>query len=281
MNKHITIIGGHGLMGVLFCRLFAAIGCQTYKIGSQDWDKADALLTKSDLVIISVPIHLTNAIIKKTADYLKPECILADFTSIKIDPLLSMLSVHTGPVVGLHPMFGPTITTTHNQVIIHCEGRFPHQYQWLLDTFTQLGFTLKSMSANDHDQAMNFIQGIEHFLTFGLGTFLYHKNQHPQQLLEIASPIYLTKLLLLGRIFDQDPALYADIIMASPSRIKLIREFITWLNTWVAKLEKQDKSEFIAEFSKAAQWMGEFTAYAQKVSDNLLTTDSIPPQKQD
>ena len=31
-----------------------------------------------------------------------------------------------------------------------------------------------------------------------------------------------------------------------------------------------NKQEFIEEFSKASQWMGEFTNYAQNISDNFL-----------
>ncbi len=274
-NKQITIIGGYGLMGTLFSRLFSSLGHKVHKIGADDWVTAEEKLEKSDLVIISVPINLTPEIVKRTVPLIPKSCILADFTSVKTEPMLLMLSKHHGPVVGLHPMFGPTITSTNKQVIVYCDGREQESYQWLLDDFTNLGFTLKNMQATNHDLAMNFIQGVEHFLTFSLGTFLCHKNQHPEKLLEIASPIYLAKLLLLGRIFDQDPALYADIVMATPERIKLIKEFADWLSLWVNKLEENNKQEFITEFTKASQWMGKFTSEAQKISDNFLATDFI------
>lgn len=273
MNKQIVIIGGNGLMGKLFNSLWSQQGITVTPLGRNDWQNAAAILKSCAAVIVCVPINSTEKIIRQVAPLISSATILADFTSIKSTPLIAMLAAHTGPVVGLHPMFGPTITSPHNQVIVKCDGRYPEKYQWLIDSLQQLDFTIKPMSAEKHDQAMNFIQGIEHFLTFSLGTFLHHKNEHPQELLEIASPIYLAKLMLMGRIFDQDPALYADIIMADKTRLQLIREFSLWLTSWVDKLEQYNKQDFIAEFSRASQWMGEFTAYAQKISDDFLTID--------
>lgn len=272
-TKVISIIGGHGQMGTLFRQLWQNQGYEVHAIGRKDLESCDKILTLSAAVIICVPIKDTTAMIAKLAPRLNKSTILADFTSLKVEPLMTMLAEHSGPVLGLHPMFGPTIHAPHNQIIVHCQGRNPDACQWLIDSLKQLGFTLKSMSAAKHDQAMNFIQGIEHFVTFSLGTFLYHKQEHPQELLEIASPIYLAKLLLMGRIFDQDPALYADIIMADTKRIQLIKEFSLWLNQWVTKLEQCNKAEFIAEFKQASAWMGDFTAYAQRVSDDFLTID--------
>jgi hypothetical protein len=63
--------------------------------------------------------------------------------------------------------------------------------------------------------------------------------------------------------------------MATPERIKLIKEFADWLSLWVRKLEENNKQEFITEFTKASQWMGKFTSEAQKISDNFLATDFI------
>lgn len=63
------------------------------------------------------------------------DCILCDLTSIKAEPLAAMLEAHCGPVVGLHPMFGPDIPSMAKQVIICSDGRMPETYQWLLKQF--------------------------------------------------------------------------------------------------------------------------------------------------
>ncbi len=269
-KKQISIIGGPGQMGQLFTRLLGELGHQIQSIGINDWDNLQSRLCHSDLVIVSVPIASTLSVIQQLAPLLPAHCILCDFTSIKVEPLLAMLSCHSGPVLGLHPMFGPTIKSTSTQVIVHCSGRHSAAAQWLLDDILRLGFTLKEMSASAHDQAMSFIQGLEHFLTFCLGSFLKHKGQHPEQLQEIASPIYLAKLMLLGRIFHQDANLYASIISANPQRITLLREFSTWIAHWVTELECNNQQAFVNEFNNTKQWMGKFTAAAQKISDEFL-----------
>ena len=43
-----------------------------------------------------------------------------------------MMKAHQGPVVGLHPMFGPDVTGLIKQTIIVRDGREKSQYQWLL-----------------------------------------------------------------------------------------------------------------------------------------------------
>ena len=44
-------------------------------------------------------------------------------TSRKADPLAAMLAAHPGPVMGLHPMCGPTVANLAKQVVVCCTGR--------------------------------------------------------------------------------------------------------------------------------------------------------------
>ena len=278
MQQIITIIGGHGMMGKLFSSYWHDLGYTVRSLGTDDWSNASSLLGDCDLAIISVPIHLTTDIIYQVSSFLPPTAIIADFTSIKVKPLEDMLNAHPGPVLALHPMFGPTIPTPHNQVIINCGGRDINTSQWVIESLEQLGFTIRSMPAATHDQAMSFIQGIEHFSTFILGSFLHQHQQHPEDLFNLASPIYQAKLALMGRIFDQDAALYADIITADSARLNLIEDYAKYLLCWVGKLKNQNTNEFITEFKQTSTWMGNFTHDAQLASDKFLTavTDSFP-----
>lgn len=270
MQRKITIVGGNGAMGQLFLQYFKKLGFAAKALDKQDWDNAASLLSNVDLVIICVPIHDTIQIIDQVCKYISKKTILADFTSIKEPIQKHMESVFTGSILSLHPMFGPTISSTHAQVIIDCGGRNLTESQWVIDSLKQLGFTLIKMTPEAHDQAMSFIQGIEHFSTFALGTFLKQHNLHPQELFAIASPIYQTKLALLGRIFDQDASLYADIIMSDDKRIQLIEEYINWLQKWLIKLKEHNHSEFIQAFNDTSKWMGKFTHDSQLSSDHFL-----------
>src|SRR5690554_2700065 len=105
-DKSIVIVGGAGALGQLFVRLFESAGATVNIIESQDWGMAETYCELADLVLVAVPVAVTEDVIAQLPT-LPPSCILADVTSIKTRPLTAMLAKHSGPVVGLHPMFGP------------------------------------------------------------------------------------------------------------------------------------------------------------------------------
>lgn len=279
-GKIITIIGGNGLMGQLFAKYWQQSGAIIHTLGRNNWHQAKQLIGIADLVVICVPIDNTCEIISRACEFISPHAILADLTSIKQVIIDHMLRCHTGSVLGLHPMFGPTINQTHYQVIINCGGRNTEKASWVINSLTQIGFTIRNMSAEEHDLAMSFIQGIEHFSTFTLGTFLKSKNVHPQDLFGMASPIYQAKLALLGRIFYQDANLYADIIMSDAKRIDLISQYIQHMQTWLEKIKTGKYDEFITIFNDTSNWMGNFTHQSQLASDNFLNEVSNSFKKQ-
>jgi prephenate dehydrogenase len=270
-GKVITIVGGHGQMGQLFTKYWQDAGATVNAIGRNNWDNAPKLIGEANLVIICVPIHDTCKIVTQACQFIRPDTILADFTSLKQPIIEHMQKSHSGPVLGLHPMFGPTISSPKNQVVITCGGRDTDKSDWVIDGLLEIGFTIRNMSAHEHDLAMSFIQGIEHFSTFALGSFLKKQNIHPRELFGMASPIYQAKLALLGRIFDQDANLYADIIMSDKKRIELIETYIKHMQDWLNKLKENKREEFVAEFKNTHQWMGNFTHQAQLASDKFLT----------
>ncbi|NVO99083.1 bifunctional chorismate mutase/prephenate dehydrogenase, partial [Photobacterium damselae subsp. damselae] len=220
--RPIVVVGGYGQLGGLFCRLFELSGYQVRKLGSQDWDRADELLSDAGMVVVTVPINLTVDVISKL-NALPDDCILADLTSIKSEPLQAMLEVHSGPVLGLHPMFGPDISSLAKQVIVYCDGRNPEEYQWLLEQFQIWGASLNRISAIEHDQGMTLIQALRHFTSFVYGVHLAEEDPNLDQLLSLSSPIYRLELAMVGRLFAQDAELYADIIMSSPQNLAMIQ----------------------------------------------------------
>ena len=272
-QKKICIVGGKGAMGQLFWQLFGTkLGYYLSIFDENDWHhNPQDKLQNQDLVLISVPIEHTTQTIIDVCQYITPETVLADITSIKSIPLQSMLKAHKGPVVGLHPIFGPTINCPKNQVIISCHGRKKQQYQWFLDDLLKLEFILKEMSAQAHDKAMTFIQGIEHFNTFCMGAFLKDNDIDLHTLKSIASPVYNMELNIIGRLFHQDPNLYANIIASDDHRIKMIQSYANFMQQQAQQLQDQaSKIQFIKQFNDIKKWMSDFSETAYNESDALL-----------
>ncbi|RBW63870.1 bifunctional chorismate mutase/prephenate dehydrogenase [Vibrionales bacterium C3R12] len=267
--RSVVIIGGNGQLGGLFGRMFNLSGYDVKVLGSQDWHKADELLSDAGLVVVTVPIHLTEGVIEKLGN-LPDDCILCDLTSIKSKPVQSMLAVHNGPVVGLHPMFGPDVPSLAKQVIVYCDGRGEESYQWLLKQFSIWGASLCQIEAGEHDHGMTLIQALRHFTSFAYGLHLSKENPNIDQLLKLSSPIYRLELAMVGRLFGQDPNLYGDIILASQDNIDMIKRFHQSFGEAIKVLDGHDKEAFVDNFNQVSDWFGDYSQQFLEESQNLL-----------
>ncbi|WP_455821058.1 bifunctional chorismate mutase/prephenate dehydrogenase [Pseudomonas cerasi] len=275
--RPVVIVGGKGQMGRLFEKMLLLSGYQVQILDKGDWDNAEAMLANAGMVIISVPIHLTEQVIGELPP-LPQDCILVDLASVKNKPLQAMLAAHAGPVLGLHPMFGPDSGSLAKQVVVWCDGRQPEAYQWFLEQIQVWGARLHRISAVEHDQNMAFIQALRHFATFAYGLHLAEENVQLDQLLALSSPIYRLELAMVGRLFAQDPQLYADIIMSSESNLALIKRYYERFGEAIKLLEQGDKQAFIDSFRRVEHWFGDHAKRFQAESRTLLrqANDSRP-----
>lgn len=268
-NGRVVLIGGHGQLGRLFWQLFESSGYDVAILEQDDWPNAPQVLKDAKSVIVTVPIHKTKEVIQQL-DCLPDNCLLCDFTSIKSEPLSWMLSAHQGPVVGLHPMFGPDVESLTNQVIVYCEGREHQQTIWLLQQLQSWGATLVKLTAKEHDQAMTLVQALRHFTTFAYGVHIQKENPRLDQLLQVSSPIYRLELAMVGRLFAQDPRLYADIIFSSVDNLEMVKRFHERFHEVVGLLDRQDKDGFVQIFNDVAAWFGEYSNQFLRESQHLL-----------
>lgn len=265
----IVIIGGNGQMGRLFTRLFTLSGYHVKALGSKTMHQAADVIADAAVVIVTVPINKTEQIISQLPP-LPKDCILTDFTSIKQKPLQAMLNQHDGPVVGLHPMFGPDVPNLAKQIIVYCDGRESEKYQWLIEQMRIWGANLYPIAASEHDKCMSFIQALRHFTSFTYGVNLQTEQANLVQLVALSSPIYRLELMMVGRLFAQDPQLYADIIMSSSENVDLIKRYYQRFGEMVQLLEQGDKAGFIEHFNQVTQWFGDYAQRFIKESQSLL-----------
>jgi chorismate mutase / prephenate dehydrogenase len=266
----ILIIGGEGQMGSFFASLFTKSGYEVRILGESDWHRAEKLCQDIDLAIISVPIEKTCDVIEQISPYLPLNCVLADITSIKQEPVKKMLNYHKGPVIGLHPLFGPDPVSLDKQIIAITPGRDSKACQWLIEQLSIWGAVIVRSSASEHDEIMEVVQALRHFATFCFGQFLYKSDIKLKKTLEFSSPIYRLELGMVGRLFAQDACLYSQIIFATKKRRNLLKEYISSLKNHIEMLEKNDTQLFIEEFNKISDWFGPFGEQALRESTFLI-----------
>ena len=265
----VVIIGGQGQLGRLFGQMFGLSGYRVETLEQGDWPRSDEILADAGLVMVAVPIDITCQIIDRLGK-LPADCLLVDVTSVKAAPLEHMLAVHKGPVLGLHPMFGPDVASLAKQVIVCCQGRDPAASQWLLDQMTIWGARLQQVEAKAHDEAMTLIQALRHFATFAYGWHLSREQANIDRLLNLSSPIYRLELAMVGRLFAQDPHLYADIILSSPQNLAMIRRYYQNFGEALGLLERGDRDGFIEAFSQVSSFFGEHADEFLRESRTLL-----------
>ncbi|MCB1049870.1 MAG: bifunctional chorismate mutase/prephenate dehydrogenase [Acidobacteria bacterium] len=253
----IVIVGGAGGMGQLFARHFAESGYQIRILEANDWPQAPALLADASLVIVSVPIDKTLDVLQNLAGLIPERAVLADLTSVKTGPVGKMLAIHKGPVLGLHPMFGPTTGVMAKQVIACCPERDPAASTWVLEQFRIWGAKVRWTHPQQHDALMSFIQAMRHLATFVYGYHLSHENPDLEQVLDFSSPIYRMELAMVGRLFAQSPELYADIIFSSPEIGQLASGYLDRFQETLIWLKQGDRQQFLDRFNEVKAWFGE------------------------
>lgn len=267
--RRVVVVGGAGQLGRLFVALFLRSGYRVAVLEKDDWGRADALLADAGLVLVAVPIDVTAEVIDRLGA-LPPDCLLVDVTSVKARPLGHMLAAHRGPVLGLHPMFGPDVASLAKQVIVCCPGRDPAASRWLLEQLTLWGARLEHVAAEAHDEAMALVQALRHFATFAYGWHLRAEGADLEQLLALSSPIYRLELAMVGRLFAQDPHLYADILRASPRNLAMIRRYVQRLGEVLALLEGGDREAFVGAFAQVRDYFGPWAGQFLEESRLLL-----------
>jgi len=265
----VVVIGGRGKLGSIFTRMFSLSGYQVDVLDKDDWERAPQLFAAAGLVVVSVPINITQEVIE-SLNHLPAHCILVDLTSTKQGPIEAMLAAHCGPVLGLHPMFGPDIVSMAKQVIIYCDGRGQQEYQWLLEQMAIWGAKLTQAQPAEHDKAMTLVQGMRHFTSFVYGQHLAAENPDLAQLLDFSSPIYRLELAMVGRLFAQDPTLYADIIFSSKDNREMLSRYLQRFEQANQMLINGDRQGFIASFNQVSDWFGDYSQQFLIESRNLL-----------
>ena len=258
-HKPVVIVGGAGGMGRQLHRAFERSGWPVRILEQGDWPQAAEILKGAGTVVVSVPIDKTISVIEALTGLLPREALLCDVTSVK-----------AGPVAGLHPMFGPDVASFAGQVFVYAPGRDAAAAEPLLEQIRRWGAKVVTCSAEEHDRSMGIIQALRHFTTFAYGVFLSKLNPDLSVILQLSSPIYRLELEMVGRLFAQDPRLYADIILANPRNTQLIRGYVESLAPELAMIEARDRDEFIRRFERVRLYFGDLAPAFMKESGRML-----------
>lgn len=267
----VVIVGGKGAMGQLFKRQLERSGYQVNVLDTDNQADKESLLASARCVIISVPIHAVESVIAALPK-LHPECLLVDITSVKSSPLKAMEKHHQGPVLALHPMFGPDIPHWVKQTVVVCQNKPCDVANTLLEQLTVWGCNLVAMDAKKHDEAMQIVQVMRHLTTFVYGQFLAKQSHSLEEIESCSSPIYHLELMMVGRLFAQSPELYSDIMLAQFDDVApLMKEYCEVFQQTFDKLKQNNKAGLIDDFALAKTFFSDSASAFLSQSKALLS----------
>ncbi|MFA5332048.1 MAG: prephenate dehydrogenase/arogenate dehydrogenase family protein [Methanoregula sp.] len=264
------IIGGTGKMGRLFVPVFERAGYEVLVSGRSTSVTNTDIATVCDLVIVSVPIRETVRVIGEIAPLMREEQLLCDFTSLKVAPVAAMLKSKAS-VIGLHPMFGPTVSSIAGQKIVVCPARADAATTARLTAvFTNAGAECTVTTPEEHDRMMAVVQGLTHFVTICMADTMRRVGIDIRATEPYMSPVYQIELGLVGRLLSQDPALYADILEQNPYVPEVVDACRSAVGDLSAIVKAGELDAFAEFFRNDTRHLGEYCKRGQDLTDSLI-----------
>ncbi len=264
------IIGGTGKMGKLFSGVFERAGYEVLVSGRTTSVTNDEIARDCDTVIVSVPVRDTVRVIEEIAPLLKKEQLLCDLTSLKTAPVNAMKKSRA-QVIGLHPMFGPTVRSLLHQTIIVCPERCDEQaLHNLLAVFRAEGAACTITTPEAHDRAMAVVQGLTHFVTLCMAESIRRLGTDIEKTKSFTSPIYQIELGLMGRLLSQDADLYGSILEQNPYVPDVLRHCRDSSKDLGEIIETGDADRFREFFEQNRRHFGKYCDEGMVMTDALI-----------
>lgn len=221
-----AIIGARGRMGVMLGERLRAAGVE---VGELDQPLTDADLDRElpgrDIVILAVPASAMRSVAERAARRMRAPQILADIGSVKVEPMADMRRAYDGPVVGTHPLFGPTPGPEENRVAVVADGD-DGAARAVCELSIRLGMEPFLTTAEAHDRAVGQIQGLN-FVT----TIAYLATLADQPEIEaFLTPSFRRRLDAAESMVTRDAELFAGLFEANPFGQDAVRRFRNFLH---------------------------------------------------
>ncbi len=235
----IGIIGGTSGIGRSFADFLTQEGHMVHVTGRMTGMDIPDLAMACQIIIVSVPIGVTCEVIRKVGPFLKEDALLMDLTSLKAEPVRAMLASSASEVIGLHPLFGPGVSSLQGQNVVLCPGRGERWLPRLKALLERKGARLVVTTPERHDEIMAVVQGLNHLNTIVLGLVLHETGMKPADLEAFMTPIFRAKVEIMERVFER-PGLYAEILTLNPHVERICGLYETSLAELREKIRKGD-----------------------------------------
>jgi prephenate dehydrogenase len=218
----ITIIG-FGKMGRFFHRKLVSLGYTIYALDKEDLLNAAEVLTKSRLILLSVPVRSLKPVLTQIQRFLDPgRHILSDITSVKLLPMQYMQEAFKGAVVGTHPLFGPEPKPSDMKAaIIPGENAAEEAVQYLEELYGKLDCRTFRCSAQEHDHGV----GVAQSLNFAVSAAFFSLLAREKGIRPFLTPSFKRHLQAAKKHLTVDKEMFCEFTEQNPEFNKALRDY--------------------------------------------------------
>ncbi|NDV19384.1 prephenate dehydrogenase/arogenate dehydrogenase family protein [Pseudodesulfovibrio sp. JC047] len=225
----LAIVGASGQMGQVFSQAFTDQGCDVVPL-DRPFSKAAIreALTDCDMLLLSVPVTAMDSVLDHMTPHLNGRTILCDVGSVKIHPMKTMIRRYQGPVVGTHPLFGPILPDEFTPRIAIAPGRETDRdaASAVSRLMQSCGYECFSTTAEEHDRAMAFVQG----LNFTSTVAFLAAARDVDGIDNFITPSFKRRLDSAHKMLTQDTELFETISESNPFLQEVNRKFMAYLS---------------------------------------------------
>ena len=225
----VAVIAARGRMGAMLMHegRLAGLGMAGFS-RPFDWEAMAEDLKKAAVVIVCVPAASFLETVKAVCPLMRKDAILADITSVKVNPMKQMESVWQGGIVGTHPLFGPLLDRSQDLPVALVRGKnCPDEaVQLVAQLFEAMDFSTFETDADTHDMAMARIQNMN-FIT-SLAYFAQLAGQ--KELMPYLTPSFRRRMDSARKMLTEDGPMFAGFYEANPYSQEAVRQFSKFLS---------------------------------------------------
>lgn len=156
----------------------------------------------SSAVWLAVPQSRLPTVAGALLPRLSSDSVVFDISSAKLSALATLQGLRSDlPIVGVHPLFGPTVASLDGQEVVVCPAAgAPDAHEWLVRLVSSVGAIAKVTNAEQHDLVMAYVQAATHHALVTFADVLAHSGLSIENdLWEFRTPVFETLLGLAAR----------------------------------------------------------------------------------
>jgi prephenate dehydrogenase len=124
-----------------------------------------------EIIVLSIPVQYIDSFLKENSKYIKKSSLIIDICSVKMKPIELMKKyLPENEIIGTHPLFGPQSGKNgiSGMPIVLCPVNSNKIEDLIIFCEKKLKLEILLKSPEEHDKEMAMVQGLTHFIAFGL-----------------------------------------------------------------------------------------------------------------